>query len=118
MNHGALQNRVMLAVSPQCVLFSNATGAYRRGRHVISYGLCKGSADLIGWTYATIGGKRRAIFTAIELKRGPKDKPKTHQAKFLNAVQVAGGIAGVAWDIETAKEIIRKGIEDAERIAD
>jgi hypothetical protein len=54
-------------------LFRNNTGVLRdaNGRPV-SFGLCKGSADLIGWTTRTITadmvGQQVAVFTSIEVK--------------------------------------------------
>jgi len=55
----------------------------RRGR--VSFGLCVGSSDLIGWDL--IGGR----FVAIELKV-PGKEPDEAQAAFLEAVNRAGGI--------------------------
>ena len=55
----------------------------RRGR--VSFGLCVGSSDLIGWDL--IGGR----FVAIEIKV-PGKEPDEAQAAFLEAVNRAGGI--------------------------
>lgn len=62
-------------------------------------GLCEGSSDLIGWRSVEITpdmvGKKIAVFTAIETKTacGKASKP---QERFLNAVKIMGGFAGVA----------------------
>ena len=78
----------------------------------VSYGLCKGSSDLIGWTPITITedmvGKKIAIFTAIEVK---KDKYGKYQAtdeqlRFISAVKKNGGFAGVADCNKDLEEII------------
>lgn len=63
----------------------------------VTYGLCKGSSDLIGWhtievTEAMVGG-RIAVFAAVELKRG-RDVLTQEQFNFIRAVSEAGGIAG------------------------
>jgi hypothetical protein len=61
-------------------------------------GLCIGSSDLIGWTSRVITpdmlGERVAIFTAVEVKSGTR--PSAEQLKFIEAVRIAGGIAGIA----------------------
>lgn len=64
----------------------------------IRAGLCEGSSDLIGWTPVRITpemvGRTVAVFTACELKTG-KLTVTDDQQRFLDAVQAAGGIAGV-----------------------
>ena len=55
----------------------------RRGR--VSFGLCVGSSDLIGWDM--IGGR----FVAIEIKV-PGKEPDEAQVAFLAAVNRSGGI--------------------------
>ena len=60
-------------------------------------GLCKGSADLIGFTSIEITpemvGRKVAVFTAGELKTG-SDKPSDEQKAFIKTVNKSGGIAG------------------------
>jgi len=92
-------------------LFRNNTGTLRdqHGRPV-SFGLCKGSADLIGWTMRTVTqemvGQQVAVFTSIEVKT-PTGRVKPEQQAWLDAVQAAGGIAGVARSVEDALRLTR-----------
>ena len=90
-------------------LFRNNTGTLRdqHGRPV-SFGLARGSADLIGWTIRTITpemvGQQVAVFTSVEVKT-PTGRVKPEQQQWLDAVQAAGGIAGVARSVEDALRI-------------
>jgi len=91
-------------------LFRNNTGTLRdqHGRPV-SFGLCKGSADLIGWTTRTITqemvGQRIAVFTSIEVKAA-SGRLRPEQRQWLDAVQAAGGIAGVARSVDDARALL------------
>jgi len=90
-------------------LFRNNTGTLKdaNGRPV-QFGLCKGSADLIGWTTRTVTqemvGQRIAVFTSIEVKT-PTGRLRPEQQQWLDAVQAAGGIAGVARSVEDAQRL-------------
>ncbi len=90
-------------------LFRNNTGTLRdqHGRPV-QFGLCKGSADLIGWRTVTVTpemvGQRIAVFTSIEVKT-PTGRLSPEQQQWLDAVQAAGGIAGVARSVEDAQRL-------------
>lgn len=79
----------------------------------VEAGLCKGSSDLIGWTQVTITpdmvGKTLAVFTAIEVKHGG-NSASPEQENFIRVVNSAGGIAGVAYSVEQARDIIENGI--------
>jgi hypothetical protein len=87
-------------------LFRNNTGTLRdqNGRPV-TFGLCKGSADLIGWKRVTITpemvGTTVAVFVSIEVKTAT-GRLRPEQQQWLDAVQAAGGIAGVARSVEDA----------------
>lgn len=113
MSEKTVQTRIMLAISKLgSKIFRNNVGMLEdKYGNKIRYGLCNGSSDLIGWTPITISedmvGSQVAVFTAIEVKRGRKDKAKPHQLKFIEAVNRDGGIAGVAYSDETAIEIIK-----------
>jgi hypothetical protein len=105
-----IQQHIRLTCSTGATrLFRNNTGTLRdqRGRPV-SFGLCKGSADLIGWRTVTITpemvGQQVAVFTSIEVKT-PTGRVKPDQQQWLDAVQAAGGIAGVARSVEDALRI-------------
>lgn len=70
------------------VVFRNNTGMLRNQNGApVTYGLCKGSSDLIGWF--------KGRFLAIEVKR-PGKKPTKAQECFIEKVKADGGIAGVA----------------------
>jgi len=92
-------------------LFRNNTGTLRdaNGRPV-QFGLCKGSADLIGWKRVTITpemvGTQVAVFTSIEVKTAT-GRLRPEQQQWLDAVQAAGGIAGVARSVSDAETLLR-----------
>ena len=75
----------------------------------VSFGLCKGSADLIGWRTVTITpemvGQQVAVFTSIEVKTAT-GRLRPEQQQWLDAVQSAGGIAGVARSVEDAEALL------------
>jgi hypothetical protein len=105
-----IQQHIRLTCSTGATrLFRNNTGTLRdqHGRPV-SFGLAKGSADLIGWRTVTITpemvGQQVAVFTSIEVKT-PTGRVKPEQQQWLDAVQAAGGIAGVARSVEDALRI-------------
>jgi hypothetical protein len=106
-----IQQEIRLAVSKgDTRVFRNNTGTLRdaNGRPV-SFGLCKGSADLIGWRTVTITpemvGTQVAVFTSIEVKT-PTGRLRPEQQQWLDAVQAAGGIAGVARSVEDAEALL------------
>ena len=106
----SIQQHIRLTCSAGATrLFRNNTGTLRdqHGRPV-SFGLCKGSADLIGWRTVTITpemvGTQVAVFTSIEVKT-PSGRLRPEQQQWLDAVQAAGGIAGVARSVEDALRI-------------
>lgn len=65
----------------------------RHARHIV-FGLCVGSADVIG--IAPDGQ-----FLAVEVKL-PRGRVSHEQRQFLDAVTAAGGVAGVARSVEDA----------------
>ncbi len=112
MSEQTIQQHIRLACSiGTCRLFRNNTGTLRdqHGRPV-QFGLCKGSADLIGWRTVTITpemvGQQVAVFTSIEVKT-PTGRIRQQQQQWLNAVQAAGGIAGVVRSVEDAMDLLR-----------
>ena len=108
MTEQQIQQHIRLALSRGPVrLYRNNTGTLRdqHGRPV-QFGLAKGSADLIGWTTRTITpdmvGQQVAVFTSIEVKT-PTGRISPEQQAWLQAVQAAGGIAGIARSVEDAE---------------
>lgn len=99
----ALQEiRLALGTLPSLRLFRNNVGVLRdhTGR-AVRFGLHPGSSDLIGWRSITITpdmvGQKVAVFTALEVKApGGTHKVTVEQHHFIQAVETAGGIAGVA----------------------
>ena len=107
-----IQQHIRLACSiGSCRLFRNNTGTLRdaNGRPV-QFGLCKGSADLIGWRTVTVTpemvGQQIAVFTSIEVKSS-SGRVKPEQQQWLNAVAAAGGIAGIARSVGEAMDILQ-----------
>ena len=105
-----LQQRIRLAVgtNPDARIFRNQVGSLpdpRTGR-LVTFGLARGSADLIGWRTVTVTqamvGTRLAIFTSIEVKT-PTGRVRPEQQAWLEAVQGAGGIAVIARSVPDAE---------------
>ena len=92
-------------------LFRNNTGTLKdqNGRPV-QFGLCKGSADLIGWRTVSVTpemvGTQVAVFASIEVKTAA-GRLRPEQQQWLDAVQAAGGIAGVARSVSDAEALLR-----------
>lgn len=110
MSEQQIQQHIRLTCSTGATrLFRNNTGTLRdqHGRPV-SFGLAKGSADLIGWRTVTITpemvGQQVAVFTSIEVKTAT-GRLTPEQRQWLAAVETAGGIAGVARSVEDALRI-------------
>ena len=94
MNETTLQNKIRLALGsrPDVRLFRNHVGVVKdeRGR-VHSFGLRKGSADLIGWVRIA----HIAVFLSIEIKTA-KGLLRPEQQQWMKNVNESGGIAFVA----------------------
>lgn len=112
MSEQELQQRIRLQLGSSPVrLWRNNVGALRdeRGR-LVTYGLCKGSSDLIGLRQVLIGpehlGQTMAVFSAIEVK-SPKGRLREEQRSFLELVERFGGYSGVATSVEEAARVLR-----------
>ena len=110
---GGLDERIRLALGThtEARIFRNQVGSLpdpRTGR-LVTFGLARGSADLIGWRTITITpemvGQRVAIFTSIEVKTITGHLTPAQQA-WMGTVRTAGGIAGVARSVRDAEEIL------------
>jgi len=77
----------------------------------VTYGLCKGSSDLIGLRQVLIGpehlGQTLAVFTAIEVK-APGGRLREEQRSFLSLVERFGGYCGVARSTAEAARVLRR----------
>ena len=118
-----IQQQIRLSCSRGPVrLHRNNTGTLRdqHGRPV-SFGLAKGSSDLIGWTTRSITpemvGQQVAVFTSIEVK-SPTGRIRPEQQQWIDAVQAAGGIAGVARSVEDAQSLLQDGSAAGRSAAD
>lgn len=107
-----LQQEIRLALGtiPSARIFRNQVGSLpdpRTGR-IVTFGLARGSADLIGWRTVVVTpemvGQRIAVFTSIEVKV-PKGRVRPEQQAWLAAVQGAGGLAGIARSVDDALRI-------------
>ena len=112
MSEQELQQRIRLQLGSSPVrLWRNNVGALRdeRGR-LVTYGLCKGSSDLIGLRQVLIGpehlGQTLAVFSAIEVK-APKGRLREEQRSFLELVERFGGYSGVATSVEEDARVLR-----------
>lgn len=108
-----LQQRIRLALGtrPDCRMFRNQVGSLpdpRTGR-LVTFGLARGSADLIGWRVVTVTpemvGRRLAVFTSIEVKT-TTGRLTPAQHNWLGVVRAAGGIAGVARSVTDAEAVL------------
>jgi hypothetical protein len=93
-------------------LYRNNCGVLQDRRGVpVRYGLQPGSSDLIGWRTVTITpemvGQQIAVFTSIEVKT-PAGRVKPEQQQWMDAVQSAGGIAGVARSVSEAQSLLQQ----------
>ena len=108
------QIRLALGTHPDARLFRNQVGSLpdpRNGR-LVTFGLARGSADLIGWRTVTVTpdmvGQQLAVFTSIEIKT-PTGRIRPEQQAWLLVVQGAGGIAGIARSVPDALQIVTTG---------
>ena len=109
------QIRLALGTHPDARLFRNQVGSLpdpRTGR-LVTFGLARGSADLIGWRTVTITpdmvGQQLAVFTSIEVKT-PTGRVSPQQQAWLGVVQGAGGMAGIARSVEDALRITESAL--------
>ncbi len=110
------QIRLALGTRPDLRLYRNQVGSLpdpRTGR-LVTFGLARGSADLIGWRTVTITpdmvGQQLAVFTSIEVKT-PTGRIAPAQQHWLQAVRSAGGIAGVVRSIDDALQIVTASVQ-------
>lgn len=116
MSEKQIMNAIWLTYGarPDMRLMRNNSGMLKdaNGRPV-KFGLGTGTSDLIGWRTITITpdmvGREVAVFTAIECKRPhyPHSSPHVvQQARFLDTVKNAGGIALFATCTEDVEHVL------------
>jgi hypothetical protein len=74
----------------------------RNGRPLHA-GLCVGSSDLIGWRTTESG---LAQFVAVEVK-SERGRVSSEQTRFIDAVNQAGGCAGIARSVDDAQALMQ-----------
>jgi hypothetical protein len=74
----------------------------RNGRPLHA-GLCVGSSDLIGWRTTESG---LAQFVAVEVK-SERGRVSSEQTRFIDAVNQAGGCAGIARSVGDAQALMQ-----------
>jgi len=121
-----IQNRIAIECSDkETRLWKNDNGLAWQGKvsrlknnamlishaKAISYGLGKGSADLVGFKKVKITqemvGSELAVFVAIEVKT-KNGRASQDQKNYINMIDSHGGISGIAKSVEDAKEILKK----------
>jgi hypothetical protein len=120
MSESDIQKRVRLALGrePDCVVWRNNVGVaqfFSEQVQRVEYGLCEGSADLIGITSLVVTpemvGKKLGRFTALELKRVGARTEKGRAEKqrlFRELVLKLGGHAEVVYGELEAIEALKK----------
>ena len=107
----ALLYRLLLRASELGArLFRNNVGRlHDRNGRLVTYGLCVGSSDLIGYVPVTITpemvGRTVAVFTAIEAKTAT-GRLRPEQSAFLRVVQGHGGLCCVARSVKDAEALL------------
>lgn len=92
--------RATFARVPWIVLWRNNTGQLRDERgQVVTFGLCKGSSDLIG--IVRMRDLNLGRFFALEVKR-PGKNPTPDQLAFIDTVHAMGGAGGWVTSVEEA----------------
>ncbi len=95
---------------PRGVFWRCNSGATKIGDRFIRFGSMPGVSDIIGVIPVAIGQRGYWIdqvgkFIAVECKM-PKGRLQPSQQAFIEAVQAAGGIAGVVRSIEDLKRLV------------
>lgn len=103
--NGVTGSKIVNISKPGPVMLQPGDIVIRKGRRV-SFGLSKGSSDLIGWRTVIITadmvGKPFAQFTGLEVKTA-KGRPSDEQVSFMDALRAAGGCAGI---VRSAKDAL------------
>lgn len=111
MTEQQIQQAIRLALGRGDIrLWRNNTGTlYDRQGRPVTFGLCKGSSDLIGLRSVTIGpehvGRTLAVFAALEVKSAT-GRPTPEQVAFIDTVRELGGLAGVVRSVSEATAIL------------
>ena len=110
-NEQQIQQRIRLECSrgPTRLWRNNCGRIVGQDGRMVTFGLCPGSADLIGYRSITVGpehvGQQLAVFAAVEVKAAT-GRPTPEQTAFLEHIRAAGGLAGIARSVEDAHAIL------------
>lgn len=114
MTESEIQNKIRLALGsrPDVRLFRNHVGVVKDERgQVHSFGLRKGSSDLIGWVRIW----HIAVFLSIEVKTAT-GRIRPEQQQWIKNVNESGGIAFVARSESEALEQLNEYITARHRL--
>jgi len=114
MTESTIQNKIRLALGsrPDVRLFRNHVGVVKDQRgQVHTFGLRKGSADLIGWVRIF----HIAVFLSIEVKTAT-GRVRPEQQQWMKNVNESGGIAFVARSEEEAIDQLNEYISARHRL--
>jgi len=108
-----IQQQIRLACSgpgsPARLWRNNVGRLLDQSGRPVTFGLCPGSADLVGYRTVTITpdmvGQRIAVFAAVEVK-AERGRPTPQQTAWLEHVTAAGGLAGIARSVDDARSIL------------
>lgn len=114
MREATILKAVHLAIGRVASVFRNNTGQAWTANNItrlpngdiilhqprpLHAGLTKGSSDLIGWRRVVVTphmvGTPVAVFVAIEVKND-RGRATVEQQRFIDAVKLSGGLAGIA----------------------
>ena len=98
-------------IRTHCTVVCEPGDVVIRNARPLKSGLCKGSADVIGIapvfiTHAHVG-RTLGVFVAVEVK-SKAGRPTTDQLNFLQAVEKAGGYAGIAKSTDDIDVIVNR----------
>lgn len=101
-----IQHEIRLAsgLIPELTLWRNSTGVAERSGRTLRYGLCRGSADLIGVLAPT--GRIIALECKTDIGRLSEE-----QKLFLAHVRSRGGFAAVVRSVEDFLEAMKRAKE-------
>lgn len=108
-----ITKHIIDALAPWCWLRRNHVGRVQ-DKHTNrwhTFGLGKGSPDLVGYTKVKITpemvGKQVAVFTGIEVKTN-KGIIADHQSDFIDNLVYGGAIAGITRSCQDAYDLIKR----------
>jgi hypothetical protein len=104
----SLQLRIMTELARDCVLFRIPAGLYWAGEYKDGIVINPRAVKVAVKGYPDLSGYRRrdgkAIFIEVKTKKG---EATTEQKKFIKVAKESGCLAGIAWSIDDAKEIVK-----------